>query len=358
MGKDVRAHRVRVTHQWLRSVCNAIQVGFGLPEHHAETVSDCLVEANLMGIDTHGVLRLKLYMDRIRAGGNNPRPDICLVKNHPCTALLDADNALGPVGAKAGMDLAIEKAAAHGIGMVLVRNGNHYGPAGHYARMALAHDMIGLSLTNVLPSMPPTGGAQGVLGNNAYAIAFVAGEEPPVVVDGATSKASWGKVFLSAQTGAKLPPDCYLDSDGNTTLDPKAVMEGGCLLPFAGHKGYGIAVAIELLTGMLAEAALDHDIPHPYKRLDRPGANTFTQAAIRIDHFADVAAFNRRMDEWIRLIRGTRKAHGVDRIWLPGEMEWRTRVERLAAGIPLNDNMVQELNSLAVAAKVPFVLSR
>lgn len=348
------AQDVLVRHEWLRRLCSAIQVGFGVREEHAKAVSDCLVEANLMGIDTHGVIRLKFYMDRIKAGGNNPNPKIERVKDHPCTALVDADNALGPVGGRLGMDLAIEKAAAHGVAVVLVRNCNHYGPAGYYARMALPRDMIGVSLCNTVASMPPTGGAEGRMGNDPYAIAIGAGEEPPVVVDGATSKASWGKVFLCAQKGEKLPPDCFLDSKGNVTLDPQDVMNGGFLLPFASHKGYGIAVAIELLTGMLASATLDHEIPHPYKHLTAPGANTYTMAAVRIDHFADVADFKRRMDEWIRLIRNTRKAPGVDRIWLPGEMEAVARKERTAKGIPLNAKMMEELESLAKEARVPY----
>jgi len=349
MGEDTR-----VGHEWLRDLTTRIQVAFGVPEHQAETVTDCLVEANLMGLDTHGVIRLKFYMDRVRGGGNNAHPNIQRVQDHPCTALLDADRALGPVAAKAAMDLAIEKAADAGLALVLVRNGNHYGPAGHYARMAAAEDMIGVSMTNVLASMPPTGGAEAKVGNNAYAIAIGAGEEPPVVVDGATSRSSWGKVFVCAQQGEALPEDCYVGADGAGTVDAQAVLEGGGLLPFAGHKGYGIAVAIELLTGMLAGAELDHDILHPYKHLDKPGANAFAMGAVRIDRFADLPDFKKRMDEWIRLIRNTRKAPGVDRIWLPGEKEIVTRQERLAGGIPLASNMMAELEALAEEASVSF----
>jgi LDH2 family malate/lactate/ureidoglycolate dehydrogenase len=331
-------------------------VGFGVPPQDAETVSDCLIEANLMGLDTHGVLRLKLYMDRVQAGGNNPRPDMRVVRESACTALLDADNALGPVGAKRGMEVAIAKAATQGLGMCLVRHCNHYGPAGHYARMALAQDMIGVSLTNVLASMPPTGGAEARIGNNAYALAFPTDEEPPVVVDGATSMSSWGTLFLCNQTGQNLPEGCYLDAEGMPTVSPKAVLNGGALLPFGGHKGYGLAAAIELLTGMLAEAELDQDVPHPYKRLADPGANTFAFQAIRLDAFVDAGAFRRRMDEWVRFIRDTRKAPGVERLWLPGEKEAVVRAERLRTGIPLNPAMVEELRALAEAAGVEFGL--
>jgi len=344
----------RVEHTWLRGLTTRIQMAFGVAEDQAETVTACLVEANLMGLDTHGVIRLKFYMDRVREGGNNLDPDIRRVRDNPSTALLDADQALGPVGGRTAMDLAIEKAADTGIALVLVRNCNHYGPAGHYARMALAHDMIGLSITNVLASMPPTGGAEARVGNNAYAIAIGAGEEPPVVVDGATSKSSWGKLFLCAQQGEELPRDCYVDSTGAVTLDPQAVFDGGGLLPFAGHKGYGIAVAIALLTGMLAGSDLDHDIPHPYKHPDKAGANTFAMGAVRIDRFVDLADFKKRMDEWIRFVRNTPKAPGVNRVWLPGEREMVTRQERLDAGIPVPVAMMEELEALAREARVPF----
>lgn len=347
---------ILIGHESLRRLCTLIQIGFGIPESDAKIVSDCLVEANLMGLDTHGVIRLKPYMDRIKAGGNNPIPNIRIVKDNVCTALIDADNALGPVGGKQAMELAIEKANSTGIGVVVIKNCNHYGPAGYYARMALKHEMIGVSMTNVLASMPPTGGAEAYIGNNAYSIAFPAKDEPPVVVDGATSLASWGKVFLCAQEGKELPDGCYVDSDGNLTVKPQDVINGGSLLPFAGYKGYGIAVAIELLTGMLADSSLDHEILHPYKELAKPGMNTFFMSAICISDFTAPEKFKARMDEWIRSVRSIHKSEGVDRIWLPGEKEFVARNQRLTDGIPLNTKMTGELEALAIEIGVPFDL--
>jgi LDH2 family malate/lactate/ureidoglycolate dehydrogenase len=347
---------ILIGHESLRRLCTLIQIGFGIPESDAKIVSDCLVEANLMGLDTHGVIRLKPYMDRIKAGGNNPIPNIRIVKDNVCTALIDADNALGPVGGKQAMELAIEKANSTGIGVVVIKNCNHYGPAGYYARMALKHEMIGVSMTNVLASMPPTGGAEAYIGNNAYSIAFPAKDEPPVVVDGATSLASWGKVFLCAQEGKELPDGCYVDSDGNLTVKPQDVINGGSLLPFAGYKGYGIAVAIELLTGMLADSSLDHEILHPYKELAKPGMNTFFMSAICISDFTAPEKFKARMDEWIRSVRSIHKSEGVDRIWLPGEKEFVARNQRLTDGVPLNTKMTGELEALAIEIGVPFDL--
>ena len=345
-----------VEHLVLRKLCAEIQKSRGIPEADAAAVSDCLVGANLMGLDTHGVIRLKFYMDRVKAGGNNAVPNMRVVRENACTALLDADNALGPVGGKRAMELAIEKAAACGIGVVLIKHGNHYGPAGHYVRMALERGMVGISLSNVLGSMPPTGGAQALIGNNPYSIGFPAKKEHAVVVDGATSKSSWGKLFLCAQTGENLPEGCYTDKDGRPTLNPAAVMDGGALLPFAGHKGYGLAVAIELLTAMLAAAPLDHEIAHPYKKPATPGENTFFMLALRVDCFSETEDFRRRMDDWIRFIRGSRRATGVERIWLPGEKECETRTQRLRDGIPLNAKMIDELCGLAKETGVPFTL--
>lgn len=347
----------RVPHDELRQLCTSIQTeGYGIPEPDAVTVADCLVEANLMGLDTHGVIRLKFYMDRVKAGGNNPRPDIRTVRETDFSVLLDADNALGPVGGSKAMELAIEKARASGIGLVLLRRGNHYGPAGHYVRMAVTEGMIGVSLTNVLGCMPPTGGAEGLLGNNAYAIGFPTLKEAPIIVDAATSKSSWGRLMVCAQKDEPLPPDCFVDAQGRMTLNPQAVLDGGGLLPFAAHKGYGIAAAITLLTGMLADATLDHDILHPYKRLDQPGENTFLMGAMRLDLFTEPAGFRQRMDQWIRLVRNSRAATGADRIWLPGELEFEAREDRLQHGIPLNAVMLEELKMLALQAGETFAL--
>ncbi|MGQ9611036.1 MAG: Ldh family oxidoreductase [bacterium] len=343
-----------IDHQKLYQLCTEIQVRFGIPESEAKIVSECLVEADLMGINTHGVIRLKLYMDRIKAGGSNPNPNIKIVRDNKITTLIDADNALGPVGGKFAMDKAIEKTKVNGVGIIIIRNCNHYGPAGYYARMALEHNMIGISLTNVLASMPPTDGAEVRIGNNAYAIAFPAMEEFPIVVDGATSVSSWGRLFLCLKNGDDLPPESYIDKHGNFTQNPQDVLDGGALMPFAGHKGYGIAVAIELLTGMLAGSALDHEIPHPYMELSKPGLNTFFMSAISISDFIDPEQFKKNVDNWIKYIRSTKKQPGKDRIWLPGEKEFYKKKQQIIEGISLDDEIINELKILADSVSVEF----
>jgi len=338
----------------LFDLAKSILLSTGIPEQDAEDTAHCLVTANLRGVDTHGVIRLKVYTDRLRAGGNKPHPNVQVVRETPVAAVMDADDALGPVAGCRAMNLAIEKAGAAGVGLVAIRRGNHYGPAAHYAMMAVEHDMIGMSMTNVLASMPPTGGRQALIGNNPVAVAVPAGQEPTVVLDIATSLGSWGTVFTCAQKGEPLPPDRYLDADGNPTLKPEDILGGGgCLLPIASYKGYGMALVMSVLTGLLADGVFDPDIPHPYNFLDKGGENAYFQAAFRIDQFADVSHFKSRMDETIRLIRSSPRAPGADRIYLPGEKEHDTRQEREANGIPLNTKMVDELKALAVEAGVP-----
>jgi LDH2 family malate/lactate/ureidoglycolate dehydrogenase len=318
-----------------------------MPAADAGVTAEHLVTANLRGVDTHGVIRLSGYIKRIQAGGNNPKPKIRILRQTDNTAVLDGDNSLGQVGGKQAMELAIEKAQKAGIGLVTMRNSNHYGMAGYYALLAVQQDMIGLSMTNVLASMAPTGGVTKGLGNNPICFAFPADTEPPVVVDFATSKSSWGKALLCAQSGEPLPEDCFTDADGKPTLSAAAFLDGGTLLPIAEHKGYGLALAISLLTGLLADGGFDTELPHLYKELDKPGANSFAMGAIKIENFVPTRNFKRRMDSIIRHLRSTRTIPGVERIYLPGEIEHEREQEQKELGVLLSSEMMEELEDLA-----------
>ena len=332
----------------LVSAATRILAACGVPEEHARQTAECLVSSDLRGVETHGLIRLKFYVDRLKAGGNNPRPDMQVLRDSPTCALLDGDNGLGPVGGTLGMQMALAKADATGIGAVSVRNCNHYGAAAYYAMMALPQDMIGVSMTNTLASMAPTGGTRAAVGNNPFAIAFPAGKERPVVLDMATSKSSWGKLFVCAQTGDPLPEDCFQGPDGLPTTDAAAVMQGGFLLPIAGYKGYGMALMISMLTGVLAGWTLDPEIVHPYKKLDAPGDNSFFMLAMRVDQFGPAEEFKQRADAAIRYIRETPPAPGVDRVWLPGEKEWVTEEQRRQEGIALAEGTLKEMRALGV----------
>jgi len=336
-----------VAAEQVREFVSAILRGHGVPAEDAMITADHLVKANLRGVDTHGVIRLKGYIARIKAGGNNPRPKISVVKESSFGAVMDGGNGLGQVGGRRAMELAIKKAGESGIGIVVLRNSNHYGMAGYYSMMPLKYDMLGLSMTNVLACMAPTGGTAGRVGNNPISLALPAGEEPPVVLDMASSKSSWGRALLCQEKGEPLPEDCFMDVNGNPTLDADAFLDGGTLLPIAEHKGYGIALGISLLCGLLADGPFDTELPHLYKKLDAPGGNSFLMAAAKVDTFAPIAHFKKRMDKTIAMIRATPRAAGVSGIYLPGQIEHETELKRRQSGIPINETLISDLQSLA-----------
>jgi len=328
----------------------------GVRSHEAALIADCLVYANLRGVDTHGVIRLKFYLQRIAAGGDNPQAQISVVRESATTALLDADNAFGPVAGARAMDLAIAKARDCGVGVVAVRRANHFGTAAYYAERPLREGMIGVCMTNVVASMAPPGGRAARVGNSPIALAFPSGEEPPVIFDAATSVAPWGALIEAGLRGELLPPDSFLDSQGRPTRDAQAVLDGGFLLPIAEHKGYGLALSIALLTGLLAGGAFDTDITYPYTEVSVPGDNSFLMAALRVDQFVPVDEYTRRMDEVIRLIRDTPTAEGVERVLLPGQREHETARERSRTGIALSRKQVDEVRGLAASAGLSLEL--
>jgi LDH2 family malate/lactate/ureidoglycolate dehydrogenase len=340
----------------LRAAAAAILAAAEVRADEAALIADCLVYANLRGVDTHGVIRLKFYLQRIAAGGDNPRANVRVVRESATTALVDADNGFGPVAGVRAMDLAVAKARDMGLGMVVVRNANHFGAAAYYAERPLRHGMIGICATNVVASMPPPGGRAARVGNSPIAFAFPAGEEPPVVFDAATSIAPWGALIEAKLRGDELPPDSFADRDGRPTRDPQAVLDGGFLLPIAGHKGYGLALCIALMTGLLSGGLFDTDIKYPYADVAVPGSNSFLMLALRVDQFVPLDQYAARMDEVIRLIRATPTAEGVARVLLPGRREYDTARERARTGIPLTHEQVEELRHLAAQVGVDLQL--
>ncbi|TDD28397.1 Ldh family oxidoreductase [Actinomadura sp. KC06] len=315
----------------------------GVPDAGAARVARNLVTADLRGVETHGLIRLSAYVERIEAGGIAADPQIEIVRDHPATALLDGGNGLGAVGASAAMELAMEKAAASGMGLVVVRNINHFGAAADYSMTAAEHGMIGFSATNVLALIAPTGASVPMVGNNPLSFAFPG--DPPVVYDSAMSVSTWGRVLVAAQRGEALPEGAFLDGDGRPTTDPAAVLGGGTLLPVAGYKGYGLALCVSLLTGVLGGWLSDAQLTG--HRPDEPGGNTAVLGAIDVGAFTDPAEFARRVDRIGAEIRTAPRRPGVDRVWLPGEKETERERERREAGVPLAGAVRADLAALA-----------
>lgn len=320
----------------------------GLPNEDAATCAELMVRADLSGADGHGVFRLPQYLRRIRGGAVNVKARPRVVRDAPGMALVDGDNGMGHVVMSFAARTAIDKAKTSGVAWVGVRRSNHAGPASLYASMPLEHDMIGLYLAvGNANHMAPLGGIDLLLSTNPIAVAIPALEEPPIVLDMATSVAAYGKVKTAAQRGETMPEGWMIDHFGRPLTDPKRAGEG-LLVPIGGYKGYGLALAFGLLAGTLNGAAMGSETID-FNADDHTATNTgHAVVAIRIDAFGEVEEFKRRVDSLIREIRRSRRMPGVERIFLPGEQSHAKREERTRLGIPVPAPLLANLDRLAL----------
>src|SRR5579872_1599855 len=319
----------------------------GVPEADAKIIAALMVEADLRGSDTHGVIRLPIYVRRIRAGGVNPTPNIRVVSDRPSAALVDGDNGMGHLVMRRAAQLAIEKAKAGGIGWVGARMSNHAGPAALYATMPLRHDMIGLYFAvGSNNHLPPWGGAENLLGTNPMAVAVPTQDEPPVVLDMAPTVAAYGKVRLKAQRGEPMPVGWMIDRDGKPLTDPKRADEG-YLLPIGDYKGYGLSLIIGILAGALNRAAFGRDVVDFVKETGKATNTGHAIAAIEIEAFTPAQEFKHAVDAVIRDIRNSKRLPGVERIYLPGEQTHAKLQDRRAHGIPMPKSLRDSLDAVA-----------
>jgi L-2-hydroxycarboxylate dehydrogenase (NAD+) len=313
----------------------------------ARIIAELMVRADLNGADGHGVFRLPQYVRRIKGGAVNIKPNIRIEREAPGMALVDGDNGMGHLVMRFAAEKAIEKAKRAGVAWVGVKWSNHAGPASLYASMPIAHDMIGLYLAvGNANHLPPWGGIDMLLSTNPIAVGVPAGEEPPIVLDMATTVAAYGKVKTKMQRGEMMPEGWMIDREGRPLTDPRRADEG-FLLPIGGYKGYGLALVFGLLAGTLNGAAMGRDVVD-FNHDDTTPTNTgHAIVAISLSAFGDVADFKQRVDTLIRDIRGSRRLPGVDTIRLPGEQSHAKREERMRLGIPLPDPLLNSLNQLA-----------
>jgi len=338
--------------QPLRAYCAQLFQAVGMPADQADLLSDTLVEADLRGVHSHGVIRVPDYLKSLQEGRHNPQPNIKIVMDTATLTLIDGDNGLGQVPSVRAMELAIHKAKASGIAASGVRNSGHNGAAGYYAMMALEKDMIGFATTGGVPCIAPWGGLGLVVGNNPIAWAIPAGEERPVVLDMATSIKAQGWIMLAGLAGRKIPLGWAYDKHGKLTTDPQEAMESNRVEPIGGYKGYGLSVVMDVLTSVLTGA--DSGIRMNAKR-DRgqPWNYGHFFMAIDIAPFIWLSEFKAHMDEMIRGTKATPRAEGVERIYLPGEIEFENKERHLKGGIPLVRAVVQELISCGKELGVP-----
>jgi LDH2 family malate/lactate/ureidoglycolate dehydrogenase len=340
-------YRHRVTHEALRRFIEVAFLNQGLPQADAAQVAALMAEADLQGSDGHGVIRLAPYLKRLRAGGINKHPNIRVVHERAAVAVVDGDNGMGHLVVSRAVDIAIEKARSAGVAWVGTRFSNHAGPASLYARKPLQHDMLGLYFAvGNANHLPPWGGMDMLLSTNPIAVAFPAGDEPPVVLDMATTVAAYGKVKAKAKAGEMMPPGWMIDRQGQPLLDPKRASDG-FLLPIGEHKGYGLALMVGLLAGTLGGAAMGRDVID--FNADHVTITNTGQAILVIDlsAFGDPAAFQQQVARLVRDIRGSQRLPGVERIWLPGEQSFARRQLYAREGIPITPALLDELNALA-----------
>lgn len=337
----------------------------GVPEEDARQAADVLVTADLWGIESHGVARLLNYYEMLSRGYANPLPQVRVVREMRGTATLDADNGLGLVIGPKANALALEKAEAVGTGWVSVRHSNHFGIAGYYPYQALARDMIGWAMTNTTPQVAPLGGAEKMLGTNPIAIAFPGKQQPPVVIDMATSAASFGQIEQARRLGRDIPVGVAIDAEGRQAHRPEQMLEGGALLPLGqdrahgGHKGYCLSAMIDILCGVLSGANWGPFVPPfpytlrtPARRVGKGLGHLF--GALKLEGFIDPGEFKSQIDEWISAMRATRPTPDADAVLIPGDPERRAAAVRSVEGIPLLPSVVEELRYVAARTSVPF----
>jgi len=357
----VRQSTRTVSAETLRSFCVKTFEKLDVPHGDAKVMSEVLVSADLRGIDSHGVARLSQYVNSLREGAALAYFQTRILHETPVTALMDGGAGLGPAVAYRAMRLAINKARDQYVGFVAIRNSNHFGIAGYYSMMALEHNMIGISATNAKAVVLPTFGREAMLGTNPISIAVPAGQERPFVLDMATSIVPQGKLEVYERSGKRIPLGWATDVKGRLTNDPRLVVEniearkGGGLLPLGGmgeemggHKGYGLAVAVDIFCAILSGAACSA-LTHPADAAGRnlPANLGHFFGALRVDGFQPLIGFKESMDALIRRLRNSSKLKGADRIYIHGEKEFETAERRQKEGIPLNPKVALHLRNLA-----------
>ncbi len=319
----------------------------GIAEPEARRAAELMAMSDVSGADGHGVFRLPQYIRRIRVGGLNTRPEIKVIRRAKATALVDGDNGLGSLVVARAVEEAIGLARDNGVGWVGVRRGNHAGAAAVYAAMPLLHDMIGLYFAvGNANHLPPWGGVDMLLSTNPIAIAVPALEEPPLVLDMATTVAAYGKVKVAAQQGKPMPEGWMIDRQGRPLTDPNRA-DDGFLLPIGGYKGAALALMFGLLAGTLNGAANGADVVDFNKDDVTPTNTGQAICVIDIKAFAEPTAFKRQVDAVIRQLHGSALLPGFDRIRLPGEDRAARIAEREAHGIPIPPALNSALDQLA-----------
>lgn len=316
-----------------------------MPPSDARLVADTLVQADLWGHQSHGVLRLPWYLGRLKAGVCNPVAAPVFVVDAGAVAVIDGGDAMGQVLTDHAIRDAIRRAKAHGIAAVAVRNSNHFGTALYYTLMAARAGCVAFLSTNASPAMAPWGGRTKTVGTNPWSWAAPAGKYDPMVLDIANTGVARGKIYLARQKGQQIPEGWAIDANGAPTTDPSAAIDG-IILPMAGHKGYAIAAMMDMLSGVLSGSAFGSGVAGPYQTERRSGAGHFA-IVLDISAFQPLTTFERSMETMIEELKAVPLAVGHDEIFYPGEIEARNDARNRRDGLTMPDDTVRDLERVA-----------
>jgi len=329
----------------------------GVPDDEAARVADALVGADARGMTSHGVMRVPMYMKKVRAKGFRAGTKGKVLSETPATMLLDGEDGLGQVITWRAMEEAMRKARAAGIGMVGVTRSNHFGEGAYYALEAIRHNMIGILTTNGSANTPPHGGRSMVAGNLPLTVGVPADQEFPILLDMAMCASSKGKIAYAAKKGEVIPAGWAVDADGQPTVDPQKVLDGGWILPIGGYKGWGMILILDILAGVLTGGPMGAEVTDLFTgSAETPQGLGHFVLALNIAAFMPIAQFKRRMDQRIRSIKNSERLPGVEEILMPGERELRLEQERRRHGIPLSTAVLDQIGSVAREMGITSVL--
>lgn len=291
----------------------------GVSQEDAEIVIQCIQEAEFYGVESHGYMRLSSYVDRLKKRLINPVPNISMEKMGDSILKVDGDGGLGQVVTQKALERCMEEAQEHGVCIAAIANSNHFGTCGYFGRIAARKGFIAFITSNAAASMPPFGGMDNLLGTNPFAVSFPAGKYDNFTLDIALTTVARGKIRIYDKMNKEIPIGWAMDAQGRDTTSAREALEGG-LLPMGGHKGYGMAMAVDMLCGVLSGAKLSHEIESMFKTT-RPAELGHFIAIIDLSKLIDMNMFTKRVEEWFDTIKGAKLREGYQEVLIPGELE-------------------------------------
>lgn len=328
----------------LRKSVVKILKAFGENPQEAEWVADCLIKADMRGVSTHGIFLLRSIANRVRAGMLVLPTELEVIMNDGATALVDGKNGLGPVAGHKAMEICIEKAKQYGIGMVLIRNTNNIGSLAYYTQLAAEENMIALMSTNAAPSMAPWGGSDSFIGTNPIAISIPTLQNFSFTADMASSVVARGKIRKASRQNIEIPDNWAIDKNGIPTTDPNEALMG-TLLPMGGPKGSAIALAVDMIAGIMAGSRYGPDLKS-FHVLEGPTGVGASCIAIDINRFMEFDQFQNLLSDYINSAKRMNKANGFTEILMPGEIEYRNEQNSTEQGVYLDPQTVADFNEL------------